>query len=87
MSDYCFAVLQQEAIELLAQINRLSEKEFKRRLHQIFVRDDVSGPLAVAYLLKQMLKISHAENAGFWRSQINACNKAAHVGLKIRRGW
>ena len=87
MSHYSFAESQKEAMELLAQINRLTEKEFERRLHQIFVRDDVSGPLAVPYLLKQMLKISHAENAGFWRSQINACNKAAHVGLKIRRGW
>ena len=39
------------------------------------------------YLLQQLLKISPAENAGFWHSQIEACKEAARVGLKVRRGW
>ena len=87
MSVCSFADLRQEAVGLLAQINRLPQREFERKLHNIFVRDDVSGPLAVAYLLQQMLKISPAENAGFWLSQIEACKEAARVGLKVRHGW
>ena len=87
MSACSFADLRKGAVELLAQLPRLPQKEFERKLHKICVRDDVSGPLAVAYLLQQMLKISPAENAGFWLSQIEACKEAARVGLKVRRGW
>ena len=87
MSPCCFAELRKEAVALLALINILPQREFSRRLHEIYTRDDVSGPLAVAYLLQQMLKISPAENAGFWYSQIEACKEAARVGLKLRHGW
>ena len=87
MSVCSFADLRKEAVGLLAQLNRLPQREFERKLHRIFVRDDVSGPLAVMYLLQQLLKISPAENAEFWHSQIQACKEAARVGLKVRHGW
>ena len=87
MSLCSFAVLRKEAVELLAQISSLPQEEFSRKLHQNYTRDDVSGPLAVMYLLQQLLKISPAENAGFWYSQIEACKEAARVGLKMRHGW
>ena len=87
MSHCSFADLRKEAVGLLAQINRLPQREFERKLHQLFVRDDVSGPLAIAYLLQQLLKISPAADADFWHSQIQACQKAARVGHKMRHGW
>ena len=85
MSHCSFADLRKEAVGLLAQLNRLPQREFEKKLHQLFVRDDVSGPLAVMYLLQQLLKISPAENAGFWHSQIEACKEAARVGRRERR--
>ena len=87
MSHCSLEDLRKEAVGLLAQLPRLPQREFERKLHQLFVRDDVSGPLAVMYLLQQLLKISPAENAEFWLSQIEACKKAARVGLKVRHGW
>ena len=87
MSHCSLDVLRKEAVELLAHINRLPQREIEKKLHRIFVSDDVNGPLAVMYLLQQMLKISPAAGAQFWHSQIQACKEAARVGLKVRHGW
>ena len=87
MSHCSLDVLRKEAVELLAQINRLPQRAFEKKLHRLFVSDDVNGPLAVMYLLQQMLKISPAAGAQFWHSQIQACREAARVGLKVRHGW
>ena len=87
MSACSFADLRKEAIELLARINRLPQKEFERKLHQLFVRDSVNGPMAVMHLLQQLLKISPAADAEFWHAQIRGCREAARVGLKVRHGW
>ena len=45
------------------------------------------GPLAVAWMLQQMLKVSLRQDAPFWRSLIDACRQAARVGHKVRCGW
>ena len=87
MSPCCFAELRKEAVALLALINILPQREFSRRLFKIYTRDDVSGPLAVAHLLQQLLKISSAEDAKFVHSQIEVCRKAAQEGLRVRLGW
>ena len=87
MSVCSFADLRKEAVELLARVNRLPQREFERKLHQIFVRDDVNGSMAVMHLLQQLLKISPAADADFWHAQIQACREAARVGHKVRRGW
>ena len=87
MSASSFAALRKDAQKLLAQINSLSHTDFEQRLRWIFVQDSLNGPLAVAWLLQQMLKISTAQDAPFWYSQIAACKNAARVGHKVRRGW
>ena len=51
------------------------------------MRDPVQGPLAVAWMLQQMLKASTHQDAPFWRDQIDKCKHAARVGHKVRRGW
>ena len=68
-------------------ISTLPQKDFEQRLHRIFVSDQVQGLLAVAWLLQQLLKISTHQSAPFWRSQIDACKRAARAGHKVRRGW
>ena len=87
MSHCSFADLRKEAQALLAFINKLPQKEWEKRLHGIFVRDPVQGPLAVAWTLQQMLKASTHQDAPFWRGQIDACKQAARAGHKVRCGW
>ena len=87
MSHCSFADLRKEAQALLALINKLPQKEWEKRLHGIFVRDPVQGPLAVAWMLQQVLKASTHQDAPFWRGQIDACKHAARVGHKVRSGW
>ena len=86
MSPSCFADLRKDAQALLA-LNTLPQREWEKRLHGIFVRDPVRGPLAVAWMLQQMLKASTRQDAPFWRGQIDACKHAARVGHKVRCGW
>ena len=87
MSPSCFAALRKDAQALLALINTLPQREWEKRLHGIFVRDPVQGPLAVAWMLQQVLKASTRQDAPFWCSQIDACKHAARVGHKVRCGW
>ena len=87
MSLCSFADLRKEAQALLALINKLPQKEWETKLHGIFVRDPVQGPLAVAWMLQQVLKASTHQDAPFRRGQIDACKHAARVGHKVRCGW
>ena len=77
MESLCsFAALRKDAQALFALINTLPQKEWEKRLHGIFVRDQVQGPLAVPH-----------QSAPFWCGQIDACKHAARAGHKVRRGW
>ena len=76
-----------EAVALLSQINRLSEAQFQRCLSQLFLRDEIAGPLAVAYLLQQMKKICPASEAWFWDEQISNCTRAARLAHRVHGGW
>ena len=87
MSLCSFALLRKDAQALLALINTLSRREWGQKLHKIFVSDPVQGPLAVAWMLQQVLKASTRQDAPFWCSQIDACKQAARVGHKVRCGW
>ena len=87
MSHACYSDLRREAILLLSQINRLPQHVFTKELKRIYAKDDVAGPLACAYLFRQMMKICPAREAKFWDSQIDACARASKISLKIRRGW
>ena len=87
MSPSCFAALRKDAQALLALINTLPQREWEKRLHAIFVRDPVQGPLAVAWMLQQMMKASTSQDASFWFEQIDACKHAARVGHRVRCGW
>ena len=87
MSLCSFAALRKDAQALLALINKLPQSEWEKRLHGIFVRDPVQGPLAVAWMLQQVLKASTRQDAPFWCGQIDACKHAARVGHKVRCGW
>ena len=87
MSLCSFAALRKDAQALLALINTLPQREWEKRLHGIFVRDPVQGPLAVAWMLQQVLKASTRQDAPFWCGQIDACKHAARVGHKVRCGW
>ena len=86
MSVCSLAALRKDAQALLALINTLPRKEWEKRLHGIFVRDPVQGPLAVAWMLQQMLKASTSQDAPFWCGQIDACRHAARVGHRVRCG-
>ena len=81
-----FAALRKDARALLALINTLSRSDWEQRLHKIFVSDPVQGPLAVVWMLQQVLKASTRQDAPFWCSQIDACKHAARVGHKVRCG-
>ena len=87
MSPCSYAVLRKRAVKLLAQIQFLSEKEWQRRLHQIYMSDEIQGPLVVAWMCKQMMKASPPKSAPFWKSQIEACKHAARKSHQIRVGW
>ena len=82
-----FAALRKDAQALLALINTLPQTEWQQRLHKIFVSDPVQGPLAVAWMCQQMMKACPRQSVSFWRSQIEACNRAARSGHKVRLGW
>ena len=86
MSPCSFAALRKDAQALLALINTLPQTEWEKRLHGIFVRDPVQGPLAVAWMLQQMLKASTSQDAPFWCGQIDACKHAARKNFQVRRG-
>ena len=77
MSLCSFAALRTDAQALLALINKLPQREWEKRLHGIFVRDPVQGPLALAWMLQQVLKASTRQDAPFWCRQIDACKHAA----------
>ena len=87
MSLCSFAALRKGAQALLALISTLSRREWEQKLHKIFVSDPVQGPLAVAWMLQQVLKTSTRQDAPFWCSQIDACKQAARFGHKVRCGW
>ena len=87
MSVCSFAALRKDAQALLALISTLPQREWEKRLHVIFVRGPVQGPLVVAWVLQQMMKASTSQSAPFWRGQIDACKHAARVGHKVRCGW
>ena len=87
MSLCSFAALRKDAQALLALINTLPQREWEKRLHGIFVRDPVQGPLAVAWMLQQVLKASTPQAAPFWCRQIDACKHSARVGHKVCCGW
>ena len=88
MESLCsFAALRKDAQALLALINTLPQKEWEKRLHGIFVRDPVQGPLAVAWMLQQVLKASTSQDAPFWCEQIDACKHAARKSHQVRLGW
>ena len=87
MSLCSFAALRKDAQALLALINTLPQREWEKRLHGIFVRDSVQGPLVVAWLCQQMMKACPHQSAPFWCEQIDACKHAARVGHKLRRGY
>ena len=82
-----FVDLRKDAQVLLALINTLPATQWQQRLHQIFIRDPVQGPLAVAWMCKQMMKAGSHKSILFWRSQIDACKHAARASLKVRCGW
>ena len=63
MSLCSFAALRKDAQALLALINKLPQREWEKRLHGIFVRDPVQGPLAVAWMLQQVHKASTRQDA------------------------
>ena len=87
MSVCSFAALRKDAQALQALINTLPQREWEQKLHKIFVSDPVQGPLAVAWMLQQVLKASTRQAAPFWCRQIDACKHAARVGRKVRCGW
>ena len=79
--------MRKDAQALLALINTLSRKESEQKLHKIFVSDPVQGPLAVCWMLQQVLKASTRQGAPYWCRQIDTCKHAARVGHKVRCGW
>ena len=87
MSLCFFAALRKDAQALLALISTLPRREWEQKLHKISVSDPVQGPLAVAWMLQQVLKASTRQDAPFWCRQIDACKHAARVGHKVRCGW
>ena len=82
MSPCSFAALRKDAQALLALMNTLTQREWEKRLY-----DPLQEPLAVGWMLQQLLKASTRQDAPFWRGQIDACKQAARVGHKVRCGW
>ena len=57
-SPSSYAALRKRAVALLALIRSLPEKEWQQELHQIFMSDEIQGPLVVAWMCQHMMKIS-----------------------------
>ena len=76
-----------QAAALLSQINKLSGAQFHQRLSQLFNSHEIAGPLAVAFLLRQMKKICPASEMWFWDGQISACEYAVKVSHRVQVGW
>ena len=87
MSPCSYADSRKRAVALLAQINYLPQREWEQKLRELFMSDEIMGPLVVAWMCQQMMKTSSSQNAGFWQSQIDECKNAARTNLKVRRGW
>ena len=87
-SPSSYAVLRKRAVALLALIRILPEKQWQQELHQIFMSNEVQGPLVVAWVCQQMMKISPPQKKRrFWQSQIDECKNAARTNLKVKRWW
>ena len=82
-----FAHLKGEAVQLLKDIHSIPESQFTKRLERIYAPDDIAGPLACAHLVSRMKKTCPAREEDFWQHQIDKCQRAAKVSLRIRRGW
>ena len=87
MPPCSYAVLRKRAQALLAQINTLRPTDWQQRLRDLFMSDEVLGPLAVAWLCQQMVKAGPRQSAPFWQSQISVCERAARTGHQVRKGW
>ena len=83
----CVRDSRRQAVALLAQINKLSQAQFQQRLHQLFNSHEIAGPLAVAWMLRQMKKICPETEMWFWDGQISACEYAAKVSHRVQAGW
>ena len=60
-----YGVLRKRGLALLASIRILTEKEWQQQLHQIFLSDELNGPLVVAWMCQQMMKISPPKQRRF----------------------
>ena len=83
----CIRDSRRQAVSLLSKINKLSQARFQQRLNQLFNTHDIAGPLAVAFLLRQMKRIWPESEMWFWDGQISACEYAAKVSHRVQAGW
>ena len=86
-STECMRDSRKQAVALLAQINTLNEAQFQQRMNQLFNSHQIAGPLAVAFMLRQMKKICPESEIWFWDGQISACEHAAKVSHRVQAGW
>ena len=87
MPPCSYAGLRKRAQALLAQIHTLPQSEWQRRLHQIFMSDEIQGPLVVAWMCPAHDESRSPKSAPFWQSQIDMCKRAARTSHQVRRGW
>ena len=85
MSERCFEDLRKEGLELVKTINSIDQAQFEKRLARLFAKDEIAGPLACAYVFRNMKKVCSQDV--FWDQQIAACEHAARIAWKLRRGY
>ena len=86
MSPSSYADSRKDAVALLALINVLPQAAWERRMTALFLKDDVQGPIACAWMLQQIRRICSAAEQPWWQAQINACTLAARIAHKLHHG-
>ena len=65
----------------------MGQREFERRLKNLYATDTVLGPRAVALALKALAVGCPPEGRQFFLSQMRRALKDSERMLKVKRGW
>ena len=73
---------------LLLQLHKLNQKQFERRLRQLYLTHQVEGPQAVAWGLQKMGEMAPAgKGRRFYQTEADKALYDAALMKKIAKGW
>lgn len=73
---------------LFIQMNRINNKEYTRRLKNIYNSDSIQGALAVAFFFNLMaMQIDTPKDRIFFLNEMKKCYDDVNNMKKIKKGW